>query len=136
MSGPNSDRKNTNAMLQEILLQRMPEPGDYPTSVTVVENKEYRYGAGSCLLAGVDMPTMRYLPHASPEKPYKEVTSMSPTKYHKHLRLYEAQRLMLENHAGAINAGYAVGYESQTQFTRECKRLFGAPPLQNVTRLR
>lgn len=232
---------------------------------TVVGNEEYRYGAGSCLLAGVDMPTLSYLTQASPENPYlvlsldldshltaqlsaqmppalnsetspkgtavaptdpeilkaflrlvemldkpeqtaalaplvvqeihlrlllgplgellksintqgtrsnqvlyginwlrdnfrqalnvdglarrvnmapptfrkhfKAVTSMSPTQYHKHLRLYEAQRLMLENHKDATSAGYAVGYESLAQFSREYKRLFGQPPAKNVSQL-
>ena len=232
---------------------------------TVVGNEEYRYGAGNCLLAGVDMPSMSYVTEASAEKPYlvisldldshlttqlaaqipssktpdasfkgtavtptdpellkaflrlmellnkpeqipvlapiivreihlrlllgplgallkavntqgtqsnqvfrginwlrdnfkqaldvdglarrvnmapptfrkhfKTVTSMSPTQYHKHLRLYEAQRLMLENRANATNAGYAVGYESLTQFNREYKRLFGDSPLRNVNQL-
>ena len=69
-------------------------------------------------------------------KHFKTVTTMSPTQYHKHLRLYEAQRLMLEDRSDATSAGYAVGYESLTQFNREYKRLFGAPPRRNVSRLR
>ena len=36
---------------------------------TVVGNEEYQYGAGNCLLAGVDMPSMSYLTEASPENP-------------------------------------------------------------------
>lgn len=233
---------------------------------TVVGNEEYRYGAGNCLVAGVDMPNMSYITDASPEKPYlvisldldsnltsqlaaqvppsktqpgsfsgamvaptdpeilkaclrlvelldkpeqipllapitvqdihlmlllgpqggllktinttgtqsnqvfqginwlrdnfmqpldvdelakkvnmapptfrkhfKAVTTMSPTQYLKHLRLYEAQRLMLENAKDASSAGYAVGYESLTQFNREYKRLFGDPPQRNVSHLR
>lgn len=232
---------------------------------TVVGNEEYRYGAGYCLLAGVDMPSMSYITQASPEKPYlvlslelntqfvtqlaaqvptlhkhnavtkgiavsptdpeilkafvrlmellekpeqlpvlapiilreihlrlllgsmgevlkalntqgtqsnqvfqginwlrenfqnpldveelaryvnmapptfrkhfKAVTTMSPTQYHKHLRLYEAQRRMLEEHEDATSAGYAVGYESITQFNSEYKRLFGEPPVRNVSQL-
>lgn len=290
--------ERTTSILKEILLQRMPMPGHYPTPIpgfvlhrrdepnkpencfnrpilavtiqgakrTVVGNEEYRYGAGNCLLAGVDLPSMSYLTDASPEKPYlvlsldldshlttrlaaqipasgppatsvgstavtptdpevleaflrltelldspeqlpvlaplivreihlrlllgpagellksintqgtrsnqvlhginwlrenfsapldvdalakkvnmapptfrkhfKAVTSMNPTQYHKQLRLYEAQRLMLENRADATSASYSVGYESLTQFNREYKRLFGAPPVKNVTRLR
>lgn len=290
--------ETTHAILTELLMQRMPEPGHYPTPIlgfmlhrrdvpntpencfnkptlaitvqgakrTVVGNTEYRYSAGHCLLAGVDMPSMSYLTEASREKPYlvmslvldshlisqlvaqmpassdvqgdyggvavtptdpevlkaflrlmelldkpeqvpvlspiivreihmrlllghtggllkvintqgtmsnqvlhginwlrenfkeplsvddlahrvnmapptlrkhfKAVTSMSPTQYHKHLRLYEAQRLMLVNHEDAASAGYAVGYESLSQFNREYKRLFGAPPVRNVNKLR
>ncbi len=69
-------------------------------------------------------------------KHFKAVTSMSPTQYLKHMRLYEAQRLILENEKDASGAGYAVGYESLTQFNREYKRLFGDPPQRNVSQLR
>jgi AraC-like DNA-binding protein len=69
-------------------------------------------------------------------KHFKAVTSMNPTQYHKHLRLYEAQRLMLVDHKDAMSAGYAVGYESHTQFNREYKRLFGEAPLRSVNQLR
>lgn len=77
--------------------------------------------------------------HMSPptfRKHFKQVTSMSPTEYHKRLRLYEAQRLMLEERSGVVNASYAVGYESPNQFNREYKRLFGDPPHKNVRQLR
>lgn len=69
-------------------------------------------------------------------KHFKLLTSMSPTEYHKRLRLYEAQRLMLEESSDAVNASYAVGYESPNQFNREYKRLFGDPPQRNVSQLR
>lgn len=68
-------------------------------------------------------------------KHFKLVTSMSPTSYYKHLQLYEAQRLMLEDNVDATHAAYAIGYESLTQFNREYKRLFGAPPARNVREL-
>lgn len=67
---------------------------------------------------------------------FKEVTTLSPLQFHKRLRLYEAQRLMLAEDANAASAGLAVGYESPTQFNREYKRLFGEPPRRDVSRLR
>ncbi len=67
---------------------------------------------------------------------FKEVTSLSPLQFHKRLRLFEAQRLMLTEHTDAATAGLAVGYESPTQFNREYKRLFGEPPHRNITRLK
>ena len=63
---------------------------------------------------------------------FKEVTSLSPLQYHKRLRLYEAQRLMLAKNENATSAGLTVGYESSTQFNREYKRLFGEPPHRNI----
>lgn len=63
---------------------------------------------------------------------FKRITEMSPLQYQKHLRLYEAQRLMLVERESASNAAYAVGYESPSQFNREYKRLFGAPPRRSL----
>lgn len=67
---------------------------------------------------------------------FKTITTMSPTRYHQHLRLYEAQRLMLVDGIDAQEAGYSVGYESPTQFYREYRRLFGEPPARNVDHVR
>lgn len=67
---------------------------------------------------------------------FRNITTMSPLQYQKQMRLHEAQRLMLVENSDALHAGYAVGYESPTQFHREYKRLFGEPPQANVSRLR
>lgn len=67
---------------------------------------------------------------------FKAVTSMSPLQYQKQLRLLEARRLMLAENSDATNAAYQVGYESQSQFSREYSRLFGAPPIRDIERLR
>ena len=65
---------------------------------------------------------------------FRSVTTLSPLQYQKHLRLYEAQRLMMVEQSDALNASLAVGYESPTQFNREYKRLFGEPPHRDVVR--
>jgi AraC-like DNA-binding protein len=67
---------------------------------------------------------------------FKEVTSMSPLQYQKQLRLLEARRLMLAENSDAANAAYQVGYESPSQFSREYSRMFGAPPITDIQRLR
>jgi AraC-like DNA-binding protein len=67
---------------------------------------------------------------------FKAVTSMSPLKFQKQLRLHEARRLMLVEGLEAVVAGERVGYESASQFSREYRRLFGAPPRQEIARLR
>jgi AraC-like DNA-binding protein len=36
----------------------------------------------------------------------------------------------------AGTAAFQVGYESPSQFSREYNRLFGAPPLRDITNLR
>ena len=63
---------------------------------------------------------------------FKNVTTMSPLQYQKQLRLQEARRLMLGEGIDAAQAAYRVGYESPSQFSREYRRLFGAPPRQHV----
>lgn len=63
---------------------------------------------------------------------FRAVTAMSPLQYQKQVRLNEAQRLMIADGLDAASAGFAVGYESPSQFSREYKRQFGAPPARHV----
>jgi AraC-like DNA-binding protein len=67
---------------------------------------------------------------------FKGVTAMSPLQYQKRLRLQEARRLMLGEGLDAASAAFRVGYESPSQFSREYRRLFGAPPRQDVAALK
>ncbi|OAS21575.1 AraC family transcriptional regulator [Paenibacillus oryzisoli] len=63
---------------------------------------------------------------------FKAVTTMAPLQYQKQLRLQEARRLMLNGSVNATAAALEVGYESPAQFSREYRRLFGLPPLQDI----
>jgi AraC-like DNA-binding protein len=72
---------------------------------------------------------------ASFHRHFKEATAMSPLQYQKSLRLQHARRLLIADH-DAARAGFAVGYESASQFSREYARLFGAPPARDAVRLR
>ncbi|HEX4796608.1 MAG TPA: AraC family transcriptional regulator [Humisphaera sp.] len=67
---------------------------------------------------------------------FKAVTAMSPLQFQKHLRLQEARRLMLSQNLDAGEAGYRVGYDDQSHFSRDYKRHFGEPPIRDVERLR
>ena len=67
---------------------------------------------------------------------FRALTAMSPLQYQKWLRLNEARRLMLTENHDASTAAYQVGYESPSQFSREYGRLFGTPPLRDITNLR
>lgn len=67
---------------------------------------------------------------------FKSVTAMSPLQFQKQLRLQEARRLMLGQNLDATSAAYSVGYDDASHFNREYKRLFGAPPMRDVERLR
>ena len=65
---------------------------------------------------------------------FKSVTSMSPLKYQKVLRLQEARRLMLTM-MDAGTASWHVGYQSASQFSREYSRFFGSAPTKDIARL-
>lgn len=67
---------------------------------------------------------------------FRQVTNMSPLQYQKQLRLQEARRLILLQAMDAATAGRRVGYDSPSQFSREYRRQFGAPPLKDIDRLR
>jgi AraC-like DNA-binding protein len=43
---------------------------------------------------------------------------------------------LLSRDVDAATAGYRVGYEDASQFSKEYKRLVGDPPLRDVERLR
>ena len=77
--------------------------------------------------------------HMSPSslhRHFKAVTAMSPLQFQKRLRLQEARRLVLGPHTDAASVGFAVGYGSPSQFSREYSRLFGAPPGRDAARWR
>lgn len=67
---------------------------------------------------------------------FKAATAMSPLQFQKQLRLQEARRLMLMDGMEAASAGHRVGYESPSQFSREYRRLFGAPPKREIDAMR
>ncbi len=66
---------------------------------------------------------------------FKAATAMSPLQFQKTLRLQHARSLLIAE-PDAARAGYAVGYESASQFSREYARLFGSPPARDAQRLR
>lgn len=66
---------------------------------------------------------------------FKAITSMSPLKYQKQIRLQEARRLMLLQGVDAATAGHRVGYESPSQFGREYRKQFGESPMRDMRRL-
>lgn len=81
-----------------------------------------------------DLARQVHMSVSSLHRHFKKMTGFSPLQYHKQLRLYEAQRLMLAKNENAAGAAAAVGYESVTQFNREYKRLFGEPPRRDICR--
>jgi AraC-like DNA-binding protein len=67
---------------------------------------------------------------------FRAITSMSPLQFQKRIRLQEARSLLLGRPDDVAGVGHLVGYDSPTQFNREYRRLFGAPPGRDAARLR
>jgi AraC-like DNA-binding protein len=67
---------------------------------------------------------------------FRDVTAMSPLRFQKTIRLQEARELLVARPDDVAGVGHLVGYESPSQFSREYRRLFGAPPGQDAARLR
>ena len=67
---------------------------------------------------------------------FKAVTTMSPIAFRTHLRMQEARRLMVSDAVDAASAGFHVGYESPSQFSRDYVRIFGISPARHASQLR
>jgi AraC-like DNA-binding protein len=67
---------------------------------------------------------------------FQAVTTMSPIRFQKQIRLQEARLLLATGPADVAGVGHRVGYDSPSQFSREYRRQFGAPPGQDAARLR
>lgn len=79
-------------------------------------------------LAGMSLTTFH--------RRFKKVTGVSPLQYQKQFRLHEAKRRLVAREGNAASVAYGVGYESTSQFSREYRRLFGLPPLQDAAAAR
>ena len=83
-----------------------------------------------------DLAELVHMSVSSFHEHFKSVTSMSPLRYQKVLRLQEARRLMLSAMMDASTASQRVGYLSASQFSREYSRFFGSAPIRDIARLR
>ncbi|MBN1238561.1 MAG: AraC family transcriptional regulator [Gammaproteobacteria bacterium] len=83
-----------------------------------------------------ELAAMTHMSPSSFHHHFKAVTAMSPLQYQKRLRLTQARQILLSENADATSTAYRVGYESPSQFSREYARMFGAPPIRDVAKLR
>ncbi len=67
---------------------------------------------------------------------FRAVTAMSPLQFQKRIRLQHARSLLVAHPGDIAGVGHHVGYDNPSQFNREYRRLFGAPPGQDAQRLR
>jgi AraC-like DNA-binding protein len=82
-----------------------------------------------------DLATHSGMSTSSFHQHFRSLTAMTPLQYQKRLRLNEARQLMFMQRLDAGTASFQVGYESQSQFSREYSRLFGAPPSRDIKNL-
>ncbi|WP_149202384.1 AraC family transcriptional regulator [Actinotalea subterranea] len=67
---------------------------------------------------------------------FRSVTAMSPIQFQKQIRLQAARVRLVLDPRDVAGVAHAVGYESASQFSREYRRQFGAPPAADALRLR
>ncbi|MBP2336041.1 AraC-like DNA-binding protein [Saccharothrix coeruleofusca] len=84
-----------------------------------------------------DLARLAGMSTASFHRHFRVITTMSPLQFQKRIRLQEARALLVAGHGGDIaRVAHLVGYGSPSQFSREYRRLFGAPPGQDAARFR
>jgi AraC-like DNA-binding protein len=67
---------------------------------------------------------------------FRIVTAMTPIQYQKQLRLQTARARLMSAQEDVAQVGFAVGYDSPSQFSREYRRMFGKPPGKDGAELR
>jgi AraC-like DNA-binding protein len=75
-----------------------------------------------------DLATLSTMSVSSFHRHFRAVTTMTPIQFQKQIRLHEARARLLAEAGNVAAVGFAVGYESPSQFTREYHRQFGTPP--------
>jgi AraC-like DNA-binding protein len=66
---------------------------------------------------------------------FQAVTATSPIQFQKQIRLQQARLLLTAAPSDITAVSRSVGYDSLSQFSREYRRQFGAPPSQDAVRL-
>lgn len=83
-----------------------------------------------------DLAALATMSVTSFHRHFRALTSMTPIQFQKQIRLHEARTRLLADPGDIAGVGHAVGYGSPSQFSREYRRLFGAPPSRHGPALR
>lgn len=83
-----------------------------------------------------DLARMSGMSTSAFHRHFRTVTAMSPLQFQKRIRLQQARSLLVARPGDIAGVGHQVGYDSPSQFNREYRRLFGAPPGEDASRLR
>jgi AraC-like DNA-binding protein len=79
-------------------------------------------------LSGMSVPAFH--------KNFQAVTAMAPIQFQKHIRLQTARLLLASRPSDVTGVSQRVGYDNPSQFSREYRRQFGAPPSVDAARMR
>ncbi len=79
-----------------------------------------------------DLATLAGMSQSSFHEHFKSVTGTSPLQYQKDLRMIEARNLLASGARSVSVAGFEVGYESPTHFSRDYSRKFGCSPKHHL----
>ena len=83
-----------------------------------------------------ELATIACMSVTSLHRHFRLVTSLTPIQYQKQLRLQAARARLMAMKEDVSEVGFAVGYDSPSQFSREYRRMFGKPPGQDGADLR
>jgi AraC-like DNA-binding protein len=83
-----------------------------------------------------DLAALATMSVSSFHRHFRAVTSMTPIQFQKQIRLHEARARLLGEPGDVAGVGFAVGYDSPSQFSREYRRMFGVPPSRDALALR
>jgi AraC-like DNA-binding protein len=83
-----------------------------------------------------DLAEISAISPATLHRHFRAVTNMTPIQFQKQLRLQAARQRLLVAPSDVAGAGFAVGYESASQFSREYRKMFGSPPGRDAQALR
>ncbi|WUJ69785.1 AraC family transcriptional regulator [Kribbella soli] len=75
-----------------------------------------------------DLAAMAGMSTSAFHRHFRTVTELTPIQFQKKIRLHEARLRVVGLGEDVTSAGYAVGYDSPSQFSREYRREFGTPP--------
>lgn len=79
-----------------------------------------------------DLAALATMSVSSFHRHFRAVTSMTPIQFQKQMRLHEARARLLADAGDVAGVGFAVGYDSPSQFSREYRRMFGVPPSRDT----
>ena len=79
-----------------------------------------------------DLAQLAGMSQSSFHEHFKSVTGTTPLQYQKDLRMIEAHTLLSRGAHSVSVAGFEVGYESPTHFSRDYSRKFGCSPKHHL----